>query len=255
MRRVATIVISGVLGAGVLTGPPVAAAPTGQASSVAVSGISGILAKRQGAPAKPSKACRKRLAKPRKVVPSKRFAKCVVKAMLAGRTAHLSSKFSDGTWNKGPGRFKKSHTEASARYHDGSRLVILKRQAWLKPAGHGWVKAKKSGSSIEQMAWNVQQLWVGLSSATAYRSYLRASSTGWKPTGRHQKVNGVKAREYVGTVTLGDLTHDDYRVWVDKWDRPVRIKSTLTAFGSTITGVQDLKKWGRTVSIKEPKMR
>src|SRR5690606_39734822 len=99
-------------------------------------------------------------------------------------------------------------------------------------------------SPIEQMAWNVQQLWVGLSSATAYRSYLRASSTGWKPTGRHQKVNGVKAREYVGTVTLGDLTHDDYRVWVDKWDRPVRIKSTLTAFGSTITGVQDLKKWG-----------
>ncbi|WP_235734955.1 hypothetical protein [Nocardioides alcanivorans] len=245
MRRIASIIVSAVVASATVAAPAVAAGPDSQSVSVAA---------KKTKPAKPPKACRKRLAKPKKVVPSKRFAKCVVKAMVKGRTAHLSSRFSDGSGNQGDARFKKNYTETSASYSDGSRLVVLGGKAWFKPAGHGWVKAKNKGTPNEQLAWNIQQLWVGLSSARAYKAYLRASSSGWKPTGRNKGVNGVTAREYVGTVTIEGLTHDDYRVWVDKWDRPIRINSTLTAYGSTITGVQNFKKWGKNVKIKKPKL-
>lgn len=253
MRRVVSVIGSGLLTFAVLTAPTAgSAASAAPADRAGESAAATVAAKKKAGPVRPGKACRKRLAKPKKVVPSKRFAKCVTKGMLNGRTAFLSSTYDDGQWTRGDGRFKKKYTEASARYSDGSKLVVLGGKAWWKPAGSGWVRARKGGTPNEQLAWNIQQLWVGLSSAPAYRSYLRASTTGWTPTGVHRKVNGVKAREYVGTVVMDGATFDDYRVWVDRWDRPIRITSTLTLMGITSTGVQDFKKWGKKVAIKKP---
>lgn len=247
MRRLASVLVSTSVAAAALTTPAQAGSPE---RDHATDPTALQVAAKQ--PAQPSKKCRKRLQKVRKVVPAKRFANCVVKAMAKGSTARLSSTSSTGSSNAGVARFAKKSTDASVSYSDGAKLVVLGGKAWHKLPGRPWARARTNGTADEQLAHNIQQLWVGLSSAAAYKSYLRSSSTGWEPTGRHRKVNGVKAREYTGTVNLGGVPFDEYAVWLDRWDRPIRVKTSSTLIGLTQTTVQDFRKWGAGVSIEKP---
>ncbi len=245
-RRSTALLVSTFMAAAVLGVSPAVAAPGTAADATA--------AKAAAKPAKPSKKCKVRQSKPRKTVASKRFARCTVKAMTKGRTVQLRSRYDDGSWNKGPARFTKKTTDASVTYSNGDRLVVIGTDAWLKEAGKPWVKGKKNGTEDEQVTWLVRQLWLATASPSAYRGYLRSSRTGWTWTGRSKKINGVRAKEYVGEPKILGYRPDHYAVWVDKWDRPVRVDSTTTIGGITSSGRQTFSRWSKKVTIKAPRV-
>lgn len=255
MRRTTALITSPLLAVALLATAPTTAGAAGPGAGEAsgTAAVERAAPKKKAKPAKPGKKCQVRLKKPRKKVPSKRFATCVVRAMEANRTVHVSNRFDDGTWNKGPARFLNGHTEASVTYSQGMRLVVRNRKAWVKNPGRPWVRAVNGGDPEQQHAWSIQELWVALSSSRAYRSYLRSSSTGWTWTGKSRRINGVRARQYTGTPRILGQSFDRYLVWVDKWDRPIRIESTITMMGITASGTQDFTKWGGKVKIKPPK--
>lgn len=217
--------------------PTATAAAPGPSERVAVS-------------AKPSGECRKRVLNPSRTVDSPRFARCVVKGMQRGRTATVTTRHTQGTSSTAVSRFT-TRTDASVKYSDGARLVMIDGKGWYKPAGKGWVRPG-TGSEDQLIARAIVALWNASSSPAAYRKSLRTSSTGWKASGKVRKLNGVRAREYVGTVRMGGVSFSHYAVWVDQLDRPVRIASTGSMSGVTVTSRQDFKRWGKPVSIKPP---
>lgn len=171
--------------------------------------------------------------------------------MQRGRTATLVTRHTPGTSATAAARFTPTRTDASVSYSDGSRLVMLKGRGWYKPAGKGWVRPG-TGSEDALLARAIVTLWNSTSSPASYRRALRASSTGWQASGAIRRINGQQAREYLGTVTLGPLTFSRYAVWVDRLDRPVRISSTGTLSGVTVTTRQDFNRWGKPVRIVPP---
>ncbi|WP_262849675.1 hypothetical protein [Mumia quercus] len=246
LRRPAALLVSVLLSVSLL-----GAAPAGATAPAAPAGHA---AAKVAKPATPSKKCKARHKKPRKAVGSKRFARCAVAAMRKGTTVQVRGTFDDGRWNKGPARFRKAGTDASVVYSEGAKLVVIGTNVWHKEAGKPWVKGKKGGTADEQLAWMVGQVWLASSSLKAYRGYLRSSNNGWTWTGRTRKLNGVRAKEYVGNPKLMGHRPDRYAVWLDKWDRPVRVDSRLTIGGITSTARQDFSKWGKKVTIKAPRV-
>lgn len=203
--------------------------------------------------AKPSKACASRLVNPRKAIAPKVFATCAVTAMKAGRTAQVRTAYDDGTWSKGPYRFGKT-TDASVVAQNGARHVSLGKDFWMKPAGEPWAKGKRNGDADEQLAYGTGVLWRATSSPAAQKRALASSNVKWTWTGVERKVNGVRARQYSGNPTNTGMDFSEYRVWLDRQYRPVRVTSTGTAFGHTVKMKQDYSKWGRKVSITKPKI-
>lgn len=242
-RLVVPFVAALALGASLL--PPATASAPSAERSVSAEAVSA---------AAKSKACSSRLVNPRKPVAPKTFAKCAVAGMKKGRTVRVRTAYDDGTWSKGPYRFGKT-TDASVTHQDGARHVALGKDFWMKPAGEGWSKGKKNGNAAEQLAYGTGVLWRATSSPAAYRRMLASSSEDWTWTGVQRKVNGVKARRYTGLPTATDMEFTEYSVWLDRNDRPIRITSTGTAYGFTITMTQDFRKWGKKVSIKAPKVK
>ena len=203
--------------------------------------------------AKPSKSCRARLLNPRRPIAPKVFATCTVSAMKAGRTAQVRTAYDDGAWSKGPYRFGNT-SDASVVAHDGAKHVAIGKDFWMKPAGERWSKGKRNGDAGEQLAYGTGVLWRATSSPTAQKKALASSDVKWTWTGVAKKVNGVKARQYAGNPTNAGMAFSEYHVWLDSQYRPVRVTSTGTAYGITVTMKQDYTKWGKTVSIKKPKV-
>lgn len=203
---------------------------------------------------KQTKSCASRTVNPRKPIAPKTFAKCAVTAMKKSRTVRIRTAYDDGSWASGPYRFGKG-TDASVNSNTGLRHVALGKDFWMKNPGEGWVKGRKNGDADEQLAYGTGQLWRANSSAAVYTQALRSSTTKWKWTGVERKINGVKARRYTGTPRIKGMKFSEYSVWLDKQYRPIRVTSTGTAFGYTISMKQDFTKWGKKVSITPPRVR
>ncbi len=198
-----------------------------------------------------SRACRARLVNPRRAVKAKRFARCVVKGMQAGRTARVRTQPSGEGPSKAQMRFGRG-TDVSVVMADGSRFVAIGSKAWHRAAGGRWVRARAHGTPEEVLAEGIRQLFLGLSSAQAYRTYLSASTTPWKWTGKERRINGVRAREYRGTPVVGGYSYTRYRVWLDTADRPIRVDTAMTMYGQRSTWRQDFSRWGAKVKIVAP---
>lgn len=197
--------------------------------------------------------CASRLTNPRKPVASATFARCVVAGMSRARTAVVRSRHSEGPSSVGPMRFVKK-TDASVRYSDGSALVVIGNKTWYRAPGRPWARPG-TRTEDEMMADMIAKVWRATSSAQTYRATLSQSSTGWQYTGKQRRINKVRAREYTGTMSLGEATFDHYAVWVDAKDRPIRIESTGTLYGVTVTSRQDFRGWGKPVKIVPPKVK
>lgn len=253
LSRPLTLVPVVALGLLAPTSAVASSAPAASANVSTTAAVGSWAAKSSAVPAKPSRACRKRQLNLRKPVPAKLFAQCVVTGMKRGSTATVTTRHTPGVTSTGPSRFT-SRTDASVTYSDGARLVMLGGKGWYKAPGRPW--ARPGTATEDQMtARLVVSLWNATATDRGYQQPLRASSTGWKATGGVRTVNGIRAREYRGTVTLGAVTYSRYSVWVDALDRPVRIQSVGSAYGQTVKSRQDFKGWGRKVAIKPPKMR
>lgn len=200
---------------------------------------------------KQSKACAARVKKKAKKVASKKFAKCTIQATLRGRTVRITTAYDDGRRGTGPYRFGKT-TDASVKANDGTDLVALGKDFYVKGPDAGWIKGDANGNAAEQMAHATGVLWRAMARPAFYRKVLASSSDGWKRVGKASKVNGVKAIRYDGRPTVMGVEVDSYRIWVDRQDRAIKIISKSTAYGTTVSMTQNWRKWGKKVSIKAP---
>ena len=171
--------------------------------------------------------------------------------MKKGRTVRLSSR-RDGKTSTGHFRFG-TYTEASVKAAEGS-VVSLGKDFYMKHPDVGWVKGKKNGNGHEQVTYGAGQLWKYTSSAAYYKRVLKSSTTKWTWTGIERKINGVKAKQYKGTPKFDAADFSEYHVWLDAQYRPIRITSTATAYGMSVTTRDDFSKWGKKITIKAPKL-
>lgn len=220
-----------------------AAAPRSSASGETVQAM---------AAAKESAKCKARLKSVKKKVKGSTFASCILAAQKRAGTAVVRTAYDDGSWGKGPYRFRKSATDASVTQHDGGGIVALGKNFWLKQPGGNWVKASATSSDPDAtMAHMAGALWRSAATDATYRKLI--GSTTWKPTGKVKRFKGVKARQYTGKPKhpSGTITH--YSIWLDSSYRPARVNSTVEVLGERSKMTQDFTRWGKKVSIKAPK--
>ncbi|WP_435057322.1 hypothetical protein [Streptomyces sp. bgisy060] len=195
----------------------------------------------------PPDSCTKRLSEPGDPVPGTVFADCLVTATRLAATAHMTTTYPHSSAT-GPIRMGKPF-ELYLKTSDGGELFIKDERGWMK--GHGsWTEAKANGSAQERLADAVVKSYLGFTDPRAQQQFL--ATTEWQPAASApETVNGRQAVSYSGRPKFGDVTYDDYRVWIDKGFLPVRIVATVTVLGRTETGRQDYADWGKQIHLPD----
>lgn len=251
--RLTAVALATVVAAGAVAGCSAAADESETAASSPSAGSSTALAGGEASePPEVPGACAGRLVEPGEPIPGEVFAKCLVDATGVARTAQYTTKYTDSSAT-GPIRmgtpFELYLTESK-----GAEIFIRDERGWLKGPGGGWVEGKAGGTPEQVMADSVVKAYLGFTDPRVQEQFFATSQ--WKPvTSKPETVNGLQTTRYSGRPKLGEVTFDDYQVWIDKNFLPIRIVSTVTMLGHTETGQQDYEDWGKPVQMPDAPSR
>lgn len=184
-------------------------------------------------------------------VSGKRLGACVGKAFRAAGTMRSRTVYPGVLTGTTDYRFGRS-VDLTTRSSDGGRVVVLGSEMWIKEnSGTAWIRGLSDGTLAEERAYvTLREVRLG-STPAAWKSEFSWFAASWKATGRTQRLDGVKVREYRATPRTG-RDGVKQRIWIDAKARVRLSHFSLSSGGETIRARQRFSRFGKKVTITLP---
>lgn len=184
-------------------------------------------------------------------VSGKRLGTCIGKAFKAAGTMRSRTVYPGVLTGTTDYRFGRT-VDLTTRASDGGRVVMLGSGMWIKEnSGTGWIRGLANGTPAQERAHvTLREIRLG-STPGAWKSEYSWFAASWKATGRTQRLDGVKVREYRAVPRTG-RDGVKQRIWIDAKARVRLSHFSLSSGGETISARQRFSRFGKKVTIIAP---